>query len=320
MVKRNNKAKKSRANGKAPDRRPNGKVTLVRQLRSRLDKGALDWMRLLEDPCNAPLVRGCFPGLSGGMLYRTRSEVGVGATARDSMIFFHPSGNTSSNYYPIQWASSNTTGAAPVTSYGTAISGAWSAGSQVRCVAACIKVRYTNSEYDRAGIVGHIMTNDPPFLNGIPGGTATTLPNCFAVRANAQTVYRLGEAAHEVRWLPTFEDGNFIEDPIATYNTGNSIGFVVTGAPEGSIYYEVTAVWEVIPATGSNLVPSLAPPPSNNTLNDVLRAIGDVGKWATDPQNFSFMRKIAMGGALGVRALSQAGSSLASVAPLMLTM
>lgn len=313
--KKANGAKRAKTNngGKKPS-------PTARRLQGVLDKGAADWLRLMEDPCNAPLVRGCFPGLGGGMLFRTRHEVGVGAAAVDSTIFFHPAGNTSGTYYPIQWASSNTSGAAPTTRYGMQITGAWASGSQVRCVAACIKVRYTGSELNRAGIVGHIMTNDPPFLDGTPGGTAGVVPNCFLLRASAQTVYRLGEAAHEVRWLPANEDGNFIEDPIATYNTGNAVGFAVTGAAPGSIYYEVTAVWEVVPPVATNMVPSLTAPPSSNTVNDVLRAIGNVGKWATDPGNASFLRKVAQGGALGLKALSYAGSTLSSVAPLALTM
>lgn len=317
MAKKTKNTKNTKKGNTGGNRKP---APLARRLQSSLDRGAMEWLRLLEDPCNAPLVRGCFPGLSGGMLFRTRNEVGVGSLAVDSVLMFHPGGGPTGTYYPIQWASSNATGASPATRYGVQVTGAWSAGSQVRCVAACVKVRYTGKEVDRAGIVGHIMTNDPPFLDGTPAGVASTVPNCFALRASAQTVYRLGEAAHEVRWLPTFEDGSFIEDPIVTYNTGNAVGFVVTGATAGTIYYEVTAVWEVVPNTGTNVMPSMAPPPSNSTVNDVLRAIGDVGKWATDPGNASFLRKVAQGGMLGLKALSYAGSSLGSVAPLMLTM
>lgn len=314
-TKKTNSAKRAKNNNGNKRSAP-----VARRMRQVLDKGAADWLRLMEDPCNAPLVRGCFPGLGGGMLYRTRNEVGVGASAVDSTIFFHPSGSISSTYYPIQWASSNTSGAAPTTRYGVQITGAWAAGSQVRCIAACIKVRYTGTELNRSGIVGQIMTNDPPFLDGTPAGVAGAVPNCFALRASAQTVYRLGEAAHEVRWLPTNEDGNFIEDPIVNYNTGNAVGFAVTGAAAGTIYYEVTAVWEVVPPVATNIVPSLTAPPSYNTVNDVLRTIGDVGKWATDPSNASFLRKVAQGGMLGLKALSYAGNSLSSVAPLMLTM
>lgn len=262
---------------------------MAARIRRGLDAGAMAWLRLMADPCNAPLTTGCYQGTSSGMLYRTRVNVSVGASAVDSSCWFIPSNDqNSTGYYPIQWASVNTTGTNPTTLYGTAIPGVPS-GAQVRCVAACIKIRYTGSELNRAGIVGHHLTRDAPFLNGYPAGSTTTTYTVAQMQTTAQTLYRLGESDHEVRWVPSFEDGTYVNNGpgtgLAGSRTGNAVALSVQGAPAGSIYYEVTAVWEVIPPPVGGLIPPEQPPRSSNTLNDVLRVVGNIGKFATDPHN-----------------------------------
>lgn len=272
-------------------------ATAVARVRRGLDGGAAAWLRLLADPCNAPLTPGCYQGMASGMLYRTRTNVFVGGSAIDSFLAFVPSNviNTT-GYYPIQWCSTNTAGGSPGTRYGTPIAGLPS-GARVRCVAACIKIRYLGSELNRAGIVGHHLTNDLPFADGYPVGTSAAVPPIPTLQTTAQTLYRLGEVAHEVRWVPSFGDGNYVQNSVGGMATdvelGNAVALSIQGAPAGSIYYEVTSVWEVIPDVASGLVPPEQPPASSNTVNDVLRAIGNIGKFATDPTNQSTVMNVA---------------------------
>lgn len=317
MVKRNKKAQQGNKQGKGKPRSRN----IARIMRG-IDAGAMAWRRLLDDPCNAPLVPGCFPGIASGMLYRTRTVQGFGVGGTDAsmaaMVFFHPAygGTAGGTYCPLQWASVNAADGIPNTKYGTTIGGIPQYG-QYRCVAACMKLRYTGSELNRAGIVGHVITNDPPFTAGTPGGTASSdLATVSAYLQGCQTTYRLGEANHEVRWAPAFEDGEFQENTPGIGNllrTGNAIGFVITGYPKGTVYAELTAVWEVIPDTGSGLVPPVMVPSSNNTVNQVLRTIGDIGRWATDPNVQRGVYNIAKT-AVGVgRAMYAAAPSVAGL-------
>ncbi len=289
MVKNSRKPQKARKNNTS--NKGNRRVVnpVLARMRAGLDAGAQAWLRLLADPCSAPLTPGCFQGMASGMLYRTRTTVFAGGAAVDSYLAFIPSNDiNTTGYYPIQWCSVNTGGAAPTTQYGAGINGL-PTGCRARCVAACIKIRYLGSELNRAGIVGHHLTNDPVFKGGYPAGLAAAVSPISTLQTTAQTLYRLGETKHEVRWVPSFNDGGYIQNAAGAglYDNrdGNAVAMSVQGAPAGSIYYEVTAVWEVIPDSSSGLVPPEQAPRSSNTVNDVLRAIGDVAKFATDPTN-----------------------------------
>lgn len=277
--------------GKQGKPKPKQRSRQVSRILRGLDAGAAAWRQLLDDPCNAPLVPACYSGIASGMLYRTRTTVSFGVGGTDAsmaaMCFFHPAygGTPGQTYCPLQWASVNSADGAPTNVYGQTIPGLPSYG-QYRCVAACMKLRYTGSELNRSGIVGHIITNDPPFTNGTPAGVAATLATVSTYLQGCQTTYRLGETNHEVRWAPSSEDGEFQENTTGLQNllrTGNAVGFIITGYPKGTVYAELTAAWEVVPDTGSGLVPPIMAPSSRNTVNEVLRSIGDLGRWATDP-------------------------------------
>lgn len=280
---------------------------VVADWRGRLDSGARAWLNLLGDPCNAPMVPGCFPGMTSGMLYRTRTTVSPGSSAVDGVCYFNP-GGSATGYYPLQYCSVNTTGTSPGTKYGATIDGL-PAGNRRRCVAACLKLRYTGSELNRAGIVGTMLSNDIPFLDGVPAGTAGAMYTIPTILSSANTTYRLGETAHEARWVPMNDDSLYVTDGLAA--AGNAVAILVVGAPAGSFYWELTAVWEIIPDSSTGVVPPERAPTSSNTLNDVLRAIGNVGAWATDPANQRGVYNL-VGGVVGVgRALSRAAPAVA---------
>lgn len=318
MVKEASKNNKSRQMNKKDGKgrlakRQNGQKgarnATVARIRGNLDAGASAWLRLLSDPCNAPLVPGCYNGMASGMLYRTRTTVNPGPSAVDAYIYFHPSGNIGPEYCPLQWASTNTQGAAPSTAYGAKVFGLPD-GSQVRCVAACMKVRYSGTELARQGEVGSSLTNDPPFIIGTTAGVAGTYPAAFQLLNSCQTLYRLGETKHEVRWVPANEDANFVETPITNFNTGNTVAFVVNDFTPGKVLFDLTAVWEVIPNVNGGLVPTERAPTSSNTLNDVLRAIGNVGQWATDPTNQQSIYNVARTAMGAGRLISYAAPAL----------
>lgn len=259
-----------------------------------LDKEAKDFLKLLADPCGASLVGAPYGGIAGTNFYRFRQLVSPGVDAVDSSLQFCPSlvdaqGSTSGGAGSIQWTSSNVAGATSSNLYGSTVSPviATYVGA-LRCVGACIKVLYTGSELNRAGLVGTTILT-APIYNGT--GNSVGIPGAYfsvpSLQNEMPSVRRLGEVVHEVRWVPGFEDQQFIEiaeNPSinAAYSPGSAIVASVYNAPPGSIFYEVYSCWETQPnAQTGGMVTTVRAPPSRNTLNDVLRTIGNITEFAT---------------------------------------
>lgn len=265
-----------------------------------LDSDAQRFLRLLRDPCRADLTGAPYGGIAGTNYFRFRSVVFPGAGAVDAICQFCPSlvgaqGSSSAGIGAIQWASSNTGGASPGTLYGTQISsnfGGTFMGS-VRCVGACIRVLYTGSELNRAGLVGTSITTTPIYNGaGTNAGVSVSTPAAAIIQVAQPHVERLGEVLHEVRWVPAFEDQNFVDlytYPNAPNNfapvTGSAIVASVVGAPAGQFQFEVITCWEACPTAAGGVVTSMSAPRSSNTLNEILRVIGNVTDFAVNAGN-----------------------------------
>lgn len=292
--------KQSKAQAKAAGQRPRrsrrkagGAVAqLPARMRSVLDQHARNYLQMMADPCNAPLVPGVFPGVGSGMIYRLRrvlSAAEIGASAVDALVMFQPSnhlGNSGAGYWPIQFGSVNTSGTNIATRYAAQFGGFPTGSVRARCLAACIKLHYLGSELNRSGKVGHHLTNAPPFVDGASGGNPGITCKVTEMQTTANLTARLGDMPHEVRWVPDFENQDFVltDNTSSAYGTaGNVCAISVVGAPAGSLSFEITAVYEVMPDATLGVVNPEQPPPSSNTLNDVLRTIGNVARFATDP-------------------------------------
>lgn len=260
-----------------------------------LDKEARDFLRLLADPCGSALVGAPYGGIAGTNFFRFRQLINPGASAVDSTVQFCPSlvdrqGSLSAGAGAIQWTSVNTAGATATSLYGSVVSPviATYVGS-LRCIGACIRVLYVGSEFDRRGLVGvNLLTS--PIYDGTGDGDG--LPGAYygvpTLQAEMPSVRRLGEVAHEVRWVPGFEDQQFVEiqenpETSASYTPGSAIVASVYNAPPGSIMYEVYTCWETQPnAQVGGMVATVRAPPSRNTLNEVLRTIGNITDFAVN--------------------------------------
>jgi len=170
-----------------------------------------------------------------------------------------------------------------------------SIGGSVRCLAACIKVHYTGSELSRQGMVGAALSTQPTYELTATGATLTPVTT---LQASMPQIDRLGDRVHEYRWFPSMNDTNFnglsgtSQTPLAVstplQEVGNALVVSVANAPAFAVTYEITAVWEYSYtqslSSGSTLglVQQVTAPKSANTLNDVARAIGNIGKWALE--------------------------------------
>lgn len=302
MVSKKPKNKKSGVRVRMPQPKPKASI------RGGLDKHAMDYARLLADPCNADLVMPVSNVTGTGNIIRTRVFINPGTSAVDSIIELAPmrfAGNGDPGPNPIRapivWGSSNTTGVAPANLYNGGLSGAISSAAAARAIAACIKVHYTGSELNRQGLVATNLTNQYA-LTAI-GPTSGDLAPVGDFIYSFPSIHRVGEVKHEVRWVPTqVNDLDFVPNTATMVSgspefeiNGGAIQVGVTGAYPGTITYEVIIVWEVQYGNDdgpSGLVSSVRVDRSRNTMKDVLQALGDLTKWATDPDTASRFKRI----------------------------
>lgn len=262
MVKRNKR------NGKKKKQQPQRRRRARRGVGTMLDLAAARWLQLLRDPCNAPLVAPCYAGFGTGNYARLKNTYNLGSV--DGAWWFQPG----TNYY---WTGTTTTpGGSLLIAPAQPI---WPAGTildnvrQVRCIAACVKVRYVGPEADRKGVVS--LSVGPPLFS--PGDTT--------LAAQAQNgcpmVARLGEVSHEVKWVPSAADEEFHPAAGAAVQPRSScMNVVYAGVPASSLQLEITACYELEGNASGGAPVTATMPPSSNTTNQVLQTLGDVASWA----------------------------------------
>lgn len=267
---KNNKSKKGKK-GKQMVGARRSVPRMVRQLGG-LDTHGAQWARLLQDPCGAPMVQGCYPGGGSGILLRFKAYAAVlTGTNQDFQFSFTPGYNK----YVFGQTLAGATGTIGVRQFPFAVLNGTTYDSY-RCVAACARVVYLGSEGNRSGQVGSAITSSSIFDEGATVvGTGGLLPVM-------QKVARLGEVIHETKWVPSVRDMNFVGSQDTTDYPYDRATITICGytLPAGSCTVEMTGVYEVIPEYGSGIVASQTVPSSRNSVTDVLRALGDTASWA----------------------------------------
>lgn len=287
-----------------------GRKRRVQSIRAGLDKAALDYARLLEDPCRADLVRPTYNFGSSGYLARVKQIVAIGGNsgAVDAYTAFAPANdadNATSSGSMWHHGYSTTTGGTLGTLTG-ANGPAWLRSSNVgyyRPVAGCLKVHYTGSELSRSGLISLGLAPGLALAAGETGvGSVSGI-----VPSTAKTV-RLGSEPHEVRWLPLSSDDQIFaasdQPTTGGYSVlGSSVVYVLAqGVPAGTVNVEVDFVYEWVPDmayASSSMEVSISPPPSRNTLADVLRfldqAYGGLQAFATSSGGRKLLGVVARG-------------------------
>lgn len=258
------KAKKSSKKPSAPQKR------YAPKLGSALDAAGLAHARMLADPCNAPMSPSCYSGMGTGEYRRFRRILNVPLAVEGTYIFVpganfflvgtHTIGNAGNPYTMLGEALFQTDQLAP--------------GTESRCIAACVKVRYTGTEAERKGVIG---MRTSPFAYTI-GNQVTTNDEQLT---GCPLLNRVGEVQHEVKFVPGTGDelftGNF-GGTVSPLNTHGCFGFTFSDVQTLTLQVEVTAIIEIEPRT-SMVVNSVAPT-SRNTVNNVLAALGPPSRWA----------------------------------------
>jgi hypothetical protein len=279
MVKRTKN--KKRVARKAPV--PKG-IVAYRQM---LDKMALDYARLLLDPCNAPLSFPVYGGADGSYLVRCESfvSIGNGAGITSGAFQWTPGyiGQTvnvgSVDKSILVFGDAAATQPKTVTALGSVSPGwAWirNNSSEYRAVAACLSVFYAGTELNRSGQLsfGCVTAGllGGPYFDGVnvtANDVMTGLPN----------MTRTPEGTLEVLWRPAEGDSIF-KDPTTSEETGpssedlnrhNSCTVAYGGLTAATGFTcKMTAVYEYKPKIGTGMALPTRTIRSGNTLAQVL--------------------------------------------------
>lgn len=279
-VKNRTANKKSKPVTKPPMARPQKSPALAG-----LDKAAIGWLKLLADPCGAELTEPCYGSTGTGYLTRSRTLFPIpnGALATDKAtdaVFEISPCYGASAFVRWGWSSilNGSLGNASVFGADGLITS--SVVGRSRCVALCARVIYTGTELDRKGYVGMVLDSGISLSTGEPiAGTANSWSQA------CPNIHRLGDADVELRWVPAAEDSQFLaagEEWSASNISGNSLQIALVGITPGAATLEITSVWEWQPSEEGSYgnVVGMRAPASSVPFNTVLRALGDLGKFA----------------------------------------
>jgi len=238
-----------------------------------LDKAGMDYLRLLTDPCGAPLTHPIYPGGDAGYLFRadTIATFGGGATETSGIVHWTPGYPNSSNTTLLVGASANDN-----TTVTLANNGNWPGQTFLntnargaRCVAACVRVTYPGSESGRSGRI---------HFGQCPAGsyddTATIKPKDAAVLL--QHYSRTPTETVEVIWRPAVGDFDMV-DPSEVASAQqrdrkSAVNVVWAGLPTttGMVFHFI-AVYEWVPVPGLGATTNvIGKARSKNSFDDVL--------------------------------------------------
>lgn len=245
------------AKGKRPSRKAKKsvKMRMVRSVRPAFDKAAMDYVRLLLDPCGAPLVHPIGTP-TGGILIRAQSIVPLGTTSASTAGILHwvPGAMNSTNnelLFAVPATSSAATSmtVSPSSPGKTFIT---NNASDYRCVAACARIMYDGTELNRSGRIGYGNTIGGSILLG-------TTTSVDAIISTLTHVERTPQTIAEIRWCPNEADMTFIDPSagIAAQDRERRSALTIAVANYASTFpltVEFTAVYEYKPVLGQGVV------------------------------------------------------------------
>lgn len=274
MVKLSKNTRKKLKSATRPRSRARGNTQVVVQGMRTLDEGARRHIRLLQDPCNAPLVRPAYETSAGGLLVRYRRVVELAINANQTAFIMGFLPHENALHFKV-YTDSTTPAALSSQEVFTGLDTVAGASQfSYRCVAACARGICLASELNRSGVVCAGSVDSDVV---IPTDAAQTT-SVAAVQAVLPVSTRMPSRAIEVLWTPgesshqyrTIDVGGLPSPLLGTHN--NACVLAVSGMPaQSGMRVELTAVYEVRPANASNVVSVVEPPPSSNTWNQVLR-------------------------------------------------
>lgn len=269
--KNNNKGKKQ------PKRTQQARQRVVRPAGGMaVEKAVRDYIALLKDPCNGPLV-GPVGATANGYITRFETTIAINPGQPDWALKWCP-GLVNTN------AGSNlgldSTQAATLTGAQTALctndeapgfSFLSSTCTTFRCLAACAQIRYTDSEVNRKGVIGStICTGARTFSN---------ISEAFNVTVDRA---RVPDQSLEVLWQPGDGDEVFsaVTSSAADADTAarkNGILLAGSGCLTGSVSVRLVVVYQWTPGANDNIILPVPMPGTGITMARVVQLARQAG-------------------------------------------
>lgn len=292
MARSRNKKNKNKQMVQRRSRAPQPSAPLSRSYG--LDKAAVEWMRLLDDPCSGKLVYPCYPNGSGGsVLVRVEADSILWNGATDTCGFGLWVPGAGMNF--VNSVSLVNDGTVAEYARFDAVTAGYSfltgQGASYRPVAACLQLSYPGSELTRAGVASFGVIDATSEIGNLPlanGGRGTTFP-ANAARVACQHVQRMPQDVMEIKWFPGEEDMRTKSCDVLATDTNwaqrvagcNGIRYTASGFPINTgIRVRTVCIYEcTLDTANAGVVNSLRPSVSLSTPNSILKYMSD-----KDPQ------------------------------------
>lgn len=272
---------KSKSRARANNNSKKNNVTKrVRKTKGGLDEMAAAYVRLLTDPCGAPLTHPIYPGGDSGFLVRSDSVWTTGNGVNESCGYVHwtPGYVNASHTELLSGVSAtsnvNVNAAPNATGPGKFFLAQNAFG--VRCVAACLKISYPGAEQARSGRLHYGHTPSSTLDSGDSLSVDSLAPLL-------QHYTRTPPEHVEVFWRPGIADTEFT-DPNTTASQHirdrkSAITVAWAGLPAGvGLTFHFTCVYEWTPRPSSGVSNNVAGKArSRNSMDDVIDYIQAAG-------------------------------------------
>lgn len=249
--------------------------------RSVLDKWGHNYAQLLADPCNGPLVSGVATDGGAGIVTRFRTVANISQSDVANLNAYYLAYIPACNYVvtagvtltdpSVSWTTPGLVDA----NRGPGYSFLNTQAAQIRPLSSCIKIVYTGSELNRAGIVG---------TGCFPLADLGAISSVDKLQAGMTNLDRMPEDFIEQIWRPNTNDGNYQDtvnvEGINEYLRNNALVVAVTLPPGTGVRMEITTVYEWQPRYGTSGVTNPLPiVHTTSTLQQVLHQLDGLGNW-----------------------------------------
>lgn len=270
-VKRAKKTPKRRAMRTNAPNRPQRQVMVAP-----VEKAVRDYIALLKDPCNGPLV-GPVGATANGYITRFETTVNVNTTQPFWWLTWVPGALsfTATNNDGIAGVQSPTdTGALTVTVDNAMAPGYSFLNSNCqtfRCLAACAQIRYTDTEVNRKGVLGSTIVSG--------ARTFTSVKEAFSVTVDRA---RVPDQSLEVLWQPGDGDETFTPRQTGTFDTetrARKNGIQITGSNclASSVSVRLVVVYQWTPGSDDSIILPIPTPGTGITMARVVQLAKQAG-------------------------------------------
>lgn len=242
------------------------------------EKAVRDYIQLLKDPCNGPLV-GPVGATANGYITRFETTLVAGPGQPFFWMSWMPgcvNGSAGSNF--------GLTGQQASTIDTTTLGTAWANDSNApgytflsntcqtfRCLAACAQIRYTDTELNRKGVVGSTIVSG--------ARTFTSVQEAFSITVDRA---RVPDQSLEVLWQPndgdeTFTPWSTTQNDLETRARKNGIHIAGTNCGAGTVSIRLVVVYQWTPGSNDTIILPVPMPGTGVTMARVIQLARQAG-------------------------------------------